>query len=296
MAFDLYGESKYEKALKKYRKDTTHRVILYLHTVAVLFIYEFFLVLSYNPRVVLYNGVDIWFQIAHYLLGGTLIISLMIIFYRGFFLLLDFKGIKDKKETKETKKDKKPVKINWNLFFFMIFEGFIWGSFIYIFLPPANPAILSFLFEGYTYPTPIDANDTLWGYHTNVMQDFALAFGSGFYDEAIFRDRLSRWLRPFFEKRVKTTSTKVKVPLIKWEFNILTVKDKNKVNYGVMLAGALIFSLSHYLLPYSDSFNIYGITYRFLFGIALYLIYKKTNFSVAMWTHIFYDLWYFLLT
>ncbi len=297
MSIRLFEESKEEKALKKYRKDTNNRVLLYLHTVSVLVIYELLLILSYNPRVVMYNGVDIWFQAAHILIpGGTFIVSLMIILYRGFYLFLDLKGIKDKKEVKEMKKEKKPIKINWSLAMLMVFEGFLWGSLIYIFLPPTSPAIIKFLFGDFTLPTPIDANDTLWNYHTNVLQDIALAFGSGFYDEMIFREKLSAVLLPVFKKRAKTTSTSIDIPVIKRKITLLTVKDNQKVNYGVMITGAFIFSISHYLLPYSDAFNIYGIVYRFLFGIILYIIYKRFRFPVAMWTHIFYDLWYFVLT
>ncbi len=297
MAVNLFEESREEKVIKKYRKDTNNRVYLYLHTVFVLVVYELLLVLSYNPRVVMYNGVDIWFQAAQILLpGGTFIISLMIILYRGFFLTLDIKGIKDKREVKEMKKEKKSFKINWSLVSLMVFEGFLWGSLIYIFLPPTSPAIIKFLFGNYALPTPIDANDTLWNYHTNVLQDLALAFGSGFYDEILFRERLSSVLLPFFKKRAKTTKTSVQIPLIKKNITLLTVKDNQKVNYGVMITGALIFSISHYLLPYSDPFNLYGIVYRMLFGIILYLIYKRFRFPVAMWTHIFYDLWYFVLT
>lgn len=301
MAIKIYEETQRDKIIKKYRSGMKHRFYPAAHIIFVLLVFELLIFFAYESQVELYNGMEFWFQLVRlepltYILpGGTLIISLVLIAPRAFHIWLDRNGIKDKKEAKNAKKDKKKFNPNWDYFSLIIAEGFIYGSLIYIFLPPVNPLILQFLFENPgPPPTPIDANDSVWGLHTNAVLDLALAFGSGFYDEYIFRDRLTYLLQKPVKKRVKTTVAKVAVPFYK-DVPLLTVKDEQKLNMGVMILSGFLFSLSHYILPYSDPFNVYGFVYRFVFGIIMYMIYKRFSLPIAIWTHIFYDIWYFLL-
>ncbi len=301
MALKIYEETQTDKVIKKYRGGIKHRFYPAAHIILVLLVFELLMLFAYESQVQVYNGMEFWFQLVRleplpYILpGGTLIISLVLIAPLAFHIWLDLKGIKDKNEAKNAKKEKKKYRPNWDYFIIMIVEGFVYGSLIYIFLPPVNPLILQFLFDQpLPAPTPIDANDATWSFHTNAVLNLALAFGSGFYDEYLFRDQLTKLLTPGVKKRVKTSVAKVAVPFYK-EIPLLTVKDQQKLNIGVMVLSAFLFSLSHYILPYSDPFNVYGFVYRFIFGVILYTIYKRFSLPIAIWTHIFYDLWYFML-
>ena len=301
MAIKIYEETTTDKVIKKYRGGIKHRFYLDAHIVLVLVVFEVLLLFAYESEVIMYNGMEFWFQVVRlyplnvFLPFGTLLISLVIITPRIFHIWLDLKGIKDREEAKN-KKDKKKYKPNWDYFVLNIAEGFVYGALIYIFLPPANPWLIQGLF-GNTIPTPqpLDANDSLWSYHTNVLLDLALAFGSGFYDEFLFRKTLSDFLQPRIKKKVKTTQAKISVPFRKDDIKLMTFKEDKKLNAGIMLLGAFLFAVSHYILPFSDPFNAYGFVYRFLFGMILYTIYRRFGFPIAMWTHIFYDLWYFAL-
>lgn len=305
----IYEESKYSKQIQEYRKGIQHRFYPYAHTLILLATYELLLRLSFNPRVAVYNGVDIWFLICEEILPlGTLLISIMILAHRSFIVYLDWNGYKDQKEAakdreeKKKKKDFKPkakkkFRPNWYYFAIMALEGFVYGSLIYMLLPPVNPALLNLLFgPQFEVPSPIDTNDNLWSYHTNFVQDLALAFGSGFYDEYFFRYQLEKLLKKFFKSRVKETKASVPVPYLKKDIPVFSIKQDKKLNITVMVVSALIFSFSHFIFPYGDPFNLYGITYRFFFGLILYWIYNKYGLTIAAWTHVFYDLWYFWLT
>ena len=306
----IFEESRTEKAIKKYRREIQEpkqRFYPYAHAIILLLVYEVLLRLAFNPRVVDYNGVEFWFWLAEsFLPWGTFFISFTIIFHRFFFLYLDWNGIKDKKEVAKDKADKRKNKNfkpkakgkyrpNWYYFGIMFVEGFVYGSLIYMILPTVIRAISLFVFGEAEPIVTSDNNDTLWQYHTNVAQDFALAFGSGFYDEFIFRLLLIAQLEKVFKKRVKETKATIPVPYLKNDLNLFTIKQNKKLDWTVMLVAALIFSLSHFITPLSEPFNLYGLIYRFIFGIVMYYIFKKTCFPIACWTHVFYDLWYFWL-
>ena len=300
MAIKIYEETQRDKVVKKFWKTIGDRFYSDAHIVLVLLVFEVLMLLAYESEVGIYNGMEFWFQLVRLyplnliLPGGTLIISLVLLFPKAFHIWLDINGIKNKEEAKKPK-DKKKYKPNWHYFFLIIAIGFALGSLIYIFLPPANPLILRFLFgSSLPPPTPFDANESVWGYHTNVVLEIALAFGSGFYDEYIFRDQLSKIISPRIKKQVNPTQAKVAIPFGK-EIPLVTFGKEGKIYAGVMFLTAFAFALSHYILPFSDPFNMYGFVYRLLFGMIMYVIYRRFSFPIAMWTHVFYDIWYFIL-
>lgn len=303
-----FEESRRSKKIAEYRKvvnDTKkHRFYLYFHGVVLLIAYELLFRIFYNPNVVLYNGVDLWFQIAEALIPmGTLVFSLGIIFYWGWYLYFDYKGYKTKGEVEKDKNEKKPkakepYKPNWYYFFIQILEGFVYGSLLIIFLPFLNPAVVNFLTGEFQYPNPLDANETLYVYQTNFFQDLGLAFGAGFYDEVLFR-----WLLPIgvakaikSKYKPKTTNASISIPIINEKISFFSIKDTQKNFWVISLISAAIFSLSHFVLPYGQPFNFYALVYRVIFGLVMIYIYNFGKLPVAAWTHVFYDLWYFLLT
>ena len=301
MAIKIYEETQRDKVVKKFWKTIGSRFYTDAHVILVLFLFELLMLIAYEPNVEVYNGPEIWFQVVRlYPLNlilpyGTLVLSLVIVLPKAFHIWLDWKGIKNKEEAKKPKDKKKPFRPNWHAFILIILIGFGLGSLLYIFLPPVNPIILGFLFGGnLPPPTPFDSNEAVWGYHTNGLLEFALALGSGFYDEFIFRDWLSKQISPRLKKQVKTTQAKVAIPFGK-EIPLVTFGQDRKIYAGVMILTAFVFALSHYIFPFSDPFNMYGFIYRLLFGMVLYVIYRKFSFPIAIWTHVFYDIWYFIL-
>ncbi|HEX7069526.1 MAG TPA: CPBP family glutamic-type intramembrane protease, partial [Rhodothermales bacterium] len=55
------------------------------------------------------------------------------------------------------------------------------------------------------------------------------------------------------------------------------------------LIGAIIFSAVHYTGPLGDPFTLSSFTFRFLFGLALNVLFLWRGFGVAAWTHALYD-------
>jgi len=101
------------------------------------------------------------------------------------------------------------------------------------------------------------------------LQLIALSLGAGLYEELFFRVIL--------------------VSLLIFFFNIFFDKKKYAVVLSVVVA-AFIFSGVHYVGEYADSLVLSTFLFRFLFGLALNLIYVIRGFGMAAWTHAIYDL------
>jgi hypothetical protein len=101
------------------------------------------------------------------------------------------------------------------------------------------------------------------------LQLIALSLGAGLYEELFFRVILVTALVYFFNTFL------------------------NKKNHAVVLAvvvAALLFSGVHYVGEYADTMVLSSFLFRFLFGLALNLIYVIRGFGMAAWTHAIYDL------
>lgn len=101
------------------------------------------------------------------------------------------------------------------------------------------------------------------------VQLFALSLGAGLYEELFFRVILVGGLSLFF----------------------VNFFSKKATAYGISaLIAALIFSGVHYFGQYGDFFTLGSFLFRFLFGLALNLIYVTRGFGIAAWTHALYDI------
>jgi len=103
----------------------------------------------------------------------------------------------------------------------------------------------------------------------NKLQLIALSLGAGLYEELFFRVILVSFLIFVFNK---------------------IFKNKYYSTGVAIIAAALIFSGVHYLGNFADSWLLSSFLFRFLFGLALNLIYVIRGFGLAAWTHAIYDL------
>lgn len=103
----------------------------------------------------------------------------------------------------------------------------------------------------------------------NKLQLIALSLGAGLYEELFFRVILVSFLIFIFDK---------------------IFKNKNYSTGVAILFAALIFSGVHYVGDFADSWLLSSFLFRFLFGLALNLIYVIRGFGLAAWTHAIYDL------
>lgn len=96
----------------------------------------------------------------------------------------------------------------------------------------------------------------------------ALSIGAGLYEELIFR-----------------------VVLVGGLYLVLTrFTDRRVLAYTVAaVIGAFLFSAVHYTGALGDVFTLSSFLFRFLFGLALNVIFLLRGFGVAAWTHALYD-------
>ncbi len=103
----------------------------------------------------------------------------------------------------------------------------------------------------------------------NRLQLIALSLGAGLYEELFFRVIL--------------------VSVLVYLFNLIFAR-KNFVFGAAVVTAAVLFSGVHYVGEYADIFTLNSFLFRFLFGLALNLIYVIRGFGMAAWTHALYDL------
>ncbi len=106
----------------------------------------------------------------------------------------------------------------------------------------------------------------------DLWTQLALSIGAGLYEELVFRVLL--------------------VGGLAWVFRRLTGASAAYAAAAVL--GALLFSAVHYTGPLGDAFALSSFAFRFLFGLALNVLFLGRGFGVAAWTHALYDV--FLVT
>ncbi|NBC17115.1 MAG: CPBP family intramembrane metalloprotease [Bacteroidetes bacterium] len=96
----------------------------------------------------------------------------------------------------------------------------------------------------------------------------ALSIGAGIYEELVFRVLLVGGLY---------LALKHALPQVRYAYVLAAV------------VGALLFSGVHYVGALGDAFTVGSFMFRFLFGLALNVIFLARGFGVAAWTHALYD-------
>lgn len=100
--------------------------------------------------------------------------------------------------------------------------------------------------------------------------NLGLAIGAGLFEELVFRVFLI-WILLHLLRFVF---------FLKWPTAIASV-----------IIASFLFSLYHYVGPYSDPFEFYSFFHRFLGGLWLTSIYYFRGFGIVCLTHAFYDIY-----
>lgn len=105
----------------------------------------------------------------------------------------------------------------------------------------------------------------------DLWTQIALSIGAGLYEELVFRVLLVGGLFWGLKRMV----------------------DRRTVAYATAaVVGALLFSFVHYTGAFGDPFALDSFTFRFLFGLALNVLFLLRGFGVAAWTHALYDVYF----
>ena len=101
-----------------------------------------------------------------------------------------------------------------------------------------------------------------------------LSLGAGLYEELLFRVLLVGGLAAG----------------LRW-----LLGSRVTAGIGAAAAGALLFSLFHYIGPYGDPFELGSFTYRAIAGLVFSVLYLVRGFGITAWTHALYDVYVLIL-
>ncbi len=103
----------------------------------------------------------------------------------------------------------------------------------------------------------------------DLWTQIALSIGAGIYEELVFRVIVVGGVYLFLHALFGFKSLAYLIAAV---------------------SGAFLFSLVHYIGPLGDTFTVASFAFRFLFGLALNVLYLTRGFGVAAWTHALYDI------
>jgi hypothetical protein len=107
------------------------------------------------------------------------------------------------------------------------------------------------------------------------LEGLVLSLGAGVYEELLFR--------------------LVLVSAIFWILRLLSIG--NAAGYAIAaVAGALIFSMAHYVGPLGYHFTLSSFAFRAVMGMALNALFLTRGFGIAAMTHALYDVMVTLMT
>lgn len=156
---------------------------------------------------------------------------------------------------------KKEVPIKTGYFAGIVVESFVYAIIVALAVSSAVGAIFYGLAaNGFPGAAPLQSQ--------SLFMNLALSIGAGVYEELLFR-----------------------VILVGGAYWVLIRMGLPKVftYFVVAIIGAAIFSGVHYVGSLGDDFTMPSFTFRFLFGLALNVIFLVRGFGVAAWTHAIYD-------
>jgi membrane protease YdiL (CAAX protease family) len=275
-----------------YSDNISHR--FYCHSVAVLFllIYELLRIINQliskgiGTYIEKYESSNLWFFPLQFIPGKSLIVSLGLAGYLGYWVYLDYNGKKDASELgmRDAKKIMKPHwRWNWLHVLTMVLEGLFFAALMFTFLPYITDFMRELLTPGATIESV--SPSSIYHYESSYLQSLGVAFGASVYEELIFRvlliKELNKRLAPFFPPEKKM-------------FHFIDIEDKKfqkrKLYAASLFGAAFIYSLSHIIL--GDTFQFYTLFYRMIYAILLSFILIKRKFGIAVITHTWYEIFY----
>ena len=155
---------------------------------------------------------------------------------------------------------KKKIKIKLSYFLGIVLESSLYAVIIAVLVSQ----VVSYIFAAMALAGP-----AMQVAEQDLLTKIALSIGAGIYEELLFRvilvGGLYALLRTFFGTQV--------------------------IGYVIAaIVGALLFSAIHYIGELGDPFSPASFTFRFLFGLALNILFLVRGFGVAAWTHALYDI------
>lgn len=314
----------WEELKKIFFASGAHQVYWRLHAIGILFLYEIFIHISFGPQArANLREADSWF--AFFIDGfgwfGTLLVSIAVAISLFLPAWQDLRGIKTPKERGKDKKnaaeweranggkivmetagipkykakDKKPFEPNRWVFARLAFEGFTFGALAFVLLRYPAYYLTGHLTE-WNFSLP--SNDLLQHLNISWWHYFALALGTGLYLELIFRKVLFDFILAQIDK---LTGGGSKGGVMSWAISFIPSKTIKWGNNTVTLFREIvtavivsfIYMVAHMLIL--DTPEVYKLVYFFIFSMALSFLYLWRGLSVAIWCHIFYNLFYFML-
>ena len=289
-----------------YASNIKHRFHNHVIVATILIVYEILMLFVRTPQVGGLENGDIWFQVFSFLPFRSLLVSLGILIVYGINISKDYRGIRDEKEqqifelltmksivaAKDTGTVPIPIppkphwRMNWLHTVLMFCESIIYAALMFAFLPDITEGLLAIIAP--STPPPLLLPKQLLYYETTFIQGFAIACGSGFYEEFLFR----YWLIRILSGKLSSHISPINTPFL------LKTFEKTKWIHtprfaASIVAAAIIYSLSHILIPTGDSFHLYFFFYRLLFAAIMSWVIIKRKFAVADMTHTLYDIFYF---
>jgi hypothetical protein len=158
----------------------------------------------------------------------------------------------------------------------MAIEGTVYATVLGL----AVPKVVAFLLDVGSKDVPPQGG---------IFSGFISSLGAGFYEELAFRVVLfglgGKALVWLLSKEKPSAIASVSV-----QESGLTMRTMG-VLLGWAVVCSMLFSGMHYIGALGDSFQVRSFVYRWLFGLALTLIFSTRGFAVAVWTHAIYDIW-----
>ncbi|MFK7970439.1 MAG: CPBP family glutamic-type intramembrane protease [Bacteroidia bacterium] len=304
-----------------------HGVYWRIHALGILLLYEILIHIYLGPQArANLREADSWFAFFIDIFGwfATLFLSIGIAIDVFIPLWQDLKGIKTPKEKGKDKKiaeawekanggkdvmkvagidgykasPKKPFKVNTWVLARVAFEGFTFGALAFVLLRYPTYYLTGYLTE---WNFTMEGNDLLRHLNIGWWHYLGLALGVGLIKELLFRSFLFNFFIKFLDNFFKKKPSKGTGGLFTWAFSFIpskTIKwgkDTVKLSRQILVAVivSVIYALTHALIL--DSPSVYTIVGLFIFSMGLSFLYLWRGLAVAIWCHIWYLIFYFLI-
>ncbi len=134
---------------------------------------------------------------------------------------------------------------------FMFIESSLWAFFVLLTVPMLVGKLLL---------------QQIGIHQLSFIQKIGFSCGAGFYEEFFFRFLLVIGLQTF-----------------------LQTKGLESRNIMIILMGAFLFSMAHYVGAYGDVFTMNSFLQRFFFGLFMNFLFVARGFGITACTHAIYD-------